>query len=295
MVAVSEKAIPPEAAPTTLTIHATDYPGALTVASTQISRYHQPISSAEQILYDHLLYWIDQESPEAMLERMRVLFVDSISYPDAAVAQALKQIAASEFAEEDFRYVLNRCCHILINRWQARPQCRMAIPQLVALFETLPATSTVSALHSRSLRRLRQLIQQFTQTEQYLTLRRLAQVLVEAETSINVEQRPLGTLIRRYPYLYEHCLLSEVSAQEQQHTVRQLQSTMQHQFEIDLSRYVTYQVRRSQLLQVPTPDRIIQPVTNPTLLNDRELGQAIRQYVGRVDGSRSHRDHALNF
>jgi hypothetical protein len=260
-----------------------------------MSRYNRPISSAEQILYNHLLYWVNQESTIAMLERVRTLFVDSISYPDPEVAHALRQIAASEFAEEDFRFVLNRCCHILINHWQARPQSRMAIPQLIALFEMPPSTSTVSALHSRSLRRLRHLIQQFTQTEQYLTLRRLAQVLVEAEASVDVGQHPLGTLIRRYPYLYEHCLLSEDSAEEQQHTVRQLQSVIQHQFELDLSRYVTYQVRRSQLLQTPTPDRIIQPVTNPTLLNEQELGQAIRHYVGRVDGCRTHRDHALNF
>ena len=267
------------------------------VAPSQTSRHNRPISLEEQKLYNHLLHQLDLDSPDAMLERFRSLFIDGVGYPDVEIAQALRQVIASEFAEEDFRYVLNRCCHILINRWQARPQSRMAIPALIKLFETPPRTSTVCVLYSRSLRRLRQLIQLFTQTEQYLTLCRLSQVLTEAAEAVNAGQRPLGTLIRRYPYLYEHCLLNEDSALEQQHTVRQLQAVMQHQFEVDLSRYTTYQVRQLQFTQLPesATRRLIIPVANPTLLNDRELNQAIRQYVGPVEGSRTYRDQALNF
>lgn len=262
-----------------------------------MSRYTRPITLAEQKLYDHLLYWIEIESPEAMIERFRVLFIDGVGYPDPEISQALKTIVSSNTAAEEFRYVLNRCCHILVNRWQSRPQSQMAIPALVQLFGSTPTTSS-TATQLRSVRQLRQLIKEFVNTDQYLILRRLAQVLAAAaENAFTLNNRPLGTLIRRYPYLYEHCLLSEDSAQEQQSTVRQVQATMQRQYEIHLSQYVTYQVRRSQVAKLGTsmPQSLIHPVSNPTLLPDRELGQAIKHYVGRVEGNRTQKDLAQTF
>ena len=261
---------------------------------------YRPIGPEEQQIYDHLLYWIDIETPSQMIERIQALFIEGINYPDAAVAAALERVTASALAAEEFRFVLNRCCHILINRWQARcpagsasrSQSQAAIPQLIRVFETAP-TSTV---RSRSLRRLRELVKQFRETEQYLTLQRLAQVLEQPDPAD--ANRPLGTLIRRYPYLYEHCLLSEDSAQEQQHTVKGIQTQVQRQFEIDLSQYITYQVRRSQIasrIVAPASPRLIYPVSNPTLLKDQELDRAVQHYVGRVQGSHSYRDLACSF
>lgn len=263
-----------------------------------MSRYDRPITIAEQKLYDHLLYWIELESPSTMIERFRALFIDGVGYPDPEIAQSLRTVASCDSATEDFRYVLNRCCHILINRWQSRPQSQLAIPDLVALFQDLPETPSSTVSQIRSARRVRQLIKEFTQTEQYLTLCRLAQVLTEAAEATHAGSRPLGTLIRRYPYLYEHCLLSEDSAQEQQSTVRRVQATMQRQFEIHLSRYVTYQVRRAQLATQSSSNNtqtILHPVANPTLLSDRELGRAIKHYIGRVDGTRTCKDIAQHF
>lgn len=264
------------------------------------SRYNRQISLEEQKIYDHLLQWIDVESPEQMIQRFRTLFIDGTGYDDQAVVASLDQVVLSKLASEEFRYVLNRCCHILINRWQSRSQSQLAIPKLIELFEATPAT-TVNIHRSRSLRRLRELTRQFTETEQYLTLRRLAQVLSQqAEANAIASNRPLGTLIRRYPYLYEHCLLSDDSTREQQSTVRQIQSEMQRKFEVDLSQYITYQVRRDQLAIATkafpnAPQRIIHPVPNPTLLNETEIRQAIHHYVGKVDGSRTYKDLALNF
>lgn len=253
-------------------------------------RSHRQISPEEQQIYDHLLYWIELETPAQMIDRFRALFIEGLDYSDAAVCAALEQVTASPLAANEFRYVLNRCCHILVNRWQARSQA--AIPQLVKLFEVEPS----SVVRSRGLRRLRELVRQFRETEQFLTLRRLAQVLESAD--IADMKRPLGTLIRRYPYLYEHCLISEDCTQEQQHTVKGIQTQMQRQFEIDLSQYITYQVRRSQISSriVPPPSpRLIYPVSNPTLLKDQELDRAVQHYVGKVQGTHSYRDLACNF
>jgi hypothetical protein len=269
------------------------------VVTTETGRYSRQIGVEEQQIYDHLLHWIELETPNQMIERFQMLFIDGVNYSDVSVANALHKVISSRLAEEEFRYVLNRCCHILINRWQARPQSQLAIPQLIQLFETATAVAAGSPARSRTTQHLRELIQLFRQTEQYLTLQRLSQVLSQvAEATENAGSRPLGTLIRRYPYLYEHCLLSEDSTKEQQQTVRGIQARVQRQFEIDLSQYITYQVRRSQIssrIVSTSSQRILQPVSNPTLLNDQELSFAVRHYVGKVEGSSSYRDLACSF
>jgi hypothetical protein len=264
------------------------------VVTTWTGRSNRFISNEEQRLYDHLLYWVEHESPSQLVERFYNLFIDGTHYQDLEVANALDAVTSAKTAPDDFRFVLNRCCHILINRWQSRPSSQVAIPQLIKLFESIPDTGTVGIYRSRSVKRLRELVTLFTETEQYLTLCRLSQVLTQTIEATASEQRPLGSLIRRYPYLYEHCLLSEDSTIEQQRTVKTIQTTVQRQFEIDLSQYVTYQVRQSQVKQSGS-DRLITPVVNPTLLPDLELCQAIKHYVGRVDGSSTYRDIAHNF
>ena len=254
-------------------------------------------SLEEQQLYDHLLYCVQLESPTQLIERFQRLFLDGVRYLEPEVWLALEKLAMDKRAEQEFKFVLNRCCHIVINRWQMQPQLQGAIPQLVALFENPPDPAKVQ---SRGARRLRQLVQLFTETEQYLTLQRLSRVMsetAEAEGNCNGSNQ-VGTLIQRYPYLYEHCLLSEDSSYEHQQTVRQIQSRVQRRFEFDLSQYVTYQVRRAQAIRQPSteaPERIIQPVNNPTLLSDRELAAALKQFVGKVQGPNTYRDVAQSF
>jgi hypothetical protein len=271
--------------------------GESAVESTGTGYYNRHITAQEQQIYDHLLYWVDKEPPLRLINRFYALFIDGASYPDPQVVQALSHVVLSKESTAEFRYVLNRCCHILINRWQARSTFQMAIPELIKLFEPLPETVQLTPVRSRPNRRLRELVGLFRETDQYLTLRRLSQVLTEAAETTS-DKHPLGSLIRRYPYLYEHCLLSEDSTHEQQRTVRQVQSDMQRKFEVDLSQYVTYRVRQAHMessLQIGAPQRIIYPVANPTLLDDRELDCAIRQYVGQVDNGRTYRDLASNF
>ena len=252
-------------------------------------------SLEEQQLYDHLLYCVQVESASQLIERFQRLFLDGARYIDPQIWIALEKLAMDKRAEQDFKFVLNRCCHILINRWQMQPQLQGAIQDLVALFENPPDPTKVQ---SRGARRLRHLVQLFTETEQYVTLQRLSRVMSETEGVSNNGSRQVGALIQRYPYLYEHCLLSEDSSYEHQQTVRQIQSRVQRRFEFDLSQYVTYQVRRAQALRSPSKEgleRILQPVNNPTLLTERELGAALKQFVGKVQGSYTYRDVAQSF
>lgn len=272
--------------------------GVLIIVSTWTAHTTRPLEQEEQQLYDHLLNLVQTELPSQLVQRFRALFVDGVGYPDAEIARALDKIAASKVAEQEFRYVLNRCCHILINRWQTRPQFEAHIPELISVFEAAPSRHVFEISRSRSVRRLREQVKTFVDSEQYLTLRRLAQVIGQGTDGNPSGSEPLGGLIRRYPYLYEHCLLAEGSTYEQQQTIQELKFKAQRQYEIDLSQYVTYQVRRSHMARtgaLETANRVLQPIKNPTLLSDRELYGALKHYVGRSQGSCSYRDLAQRF
>ena len=263
--------------------------------SSWIAQYDRHLDTEEQKLYDHLLQLVQSELPNQMIERFRDLFIDCTGYTNPEIANTLDNIAASPTAEQEFQFVLNRCCHILINRWQARPQLQSAIPELVILFQAEPTRSVSELSRTRSVRRLRSLVRHFVTSEQYLALQRLARVMSTQEQLTG--SVPLGSLIRRYPYLYEHCLLAEGSTYEQQQTIRRLQTRAQRQYEVDLSQYVTYQVRRSQIARSISPQAAnrLPPVQNPTLLNDRELCFALKQFAGKSQGSQTFRDVAQRF
>jgi hypothetical protein len=266
--------------------------------STWAPRYTQHIAQEEQQLYEHLLTLVQSEAPSQLVQRFRTLFIDGTGYADSEVLTILDKIIASKAADQEFRFVLNRCCHILINRWQARPQFQSYIPEIVDLFAQASVRSTMEVSRSRSTRRLRELVKDFTTTEQYVALRRLAQVVDQTAESSCPGTQPVGLLIRRYPYLYDHCLLAEGSTYEQHQTIRQLRSRVQRQYEIDLSQFVTYQVRRSQLNRSNLPDntrRVLEPVTNPTLLSDQELCSALKHFVGKSQGTYTYRDMAQCF
>lgn len=246
------------------------------------------ITQEEERLYQHLLELVQTESPHLLIERFRLLFVEAMSYPDSDLQRNVDRLIQSAAAAQTFRFILNRCCHILINRWQSRPYQYEEIAELIALFESTPIRPIAADFsRSRIIKRQRQLMQEFQQTEQYLTLKRLSNVL-QPELTI-AESQPLGTLIRRYPYLYEHCLVAEGTPNVQKASIRQLQTERQKQFEIDLSRYITYQVRRV------SSDRIVYPVENPTLLDEPSLSSALYQFTGKIDGNYTCREVAQQF
>lgn len=253
----------------------------------------------EQRLYDHLLSCVRTETPDRLTERFKALFIDGGGYPDAEIAAAIDRLVNSKEAQEEFQYILNRCCHILINRWQTNSQHQKAIPQLVNLFEGSSLKFSQPYYQSRRGARLQELVKEFSNSEHYLTLQRLARVVDDSENEVEEnEKRPLGNYIRRYPYLYSHCLLSDRSSYEHQQTVRKIQAQQQRQFELHLSQYVTYQVRRAQLARHSGLDkarRILKPIANPTLLSDRELYHSLKQFVGKAECGYTYRDLAHSF
>lgn len=254
-----------------------------------------------QLLYDHFLYCVQMESPEDVIERFRQLFIDGTHYSDPRIRAALLKIAVQKEAVQEFPSILNRCCHILLNRWQMHPKTQSAIAKLIALFENLPHPRSAGRYTGRGIQQLRQLIHHFVTTEQYLTLQRLARATQneQEQEDNNSQPRLVANLINRYPFLHEHCLLSEDSSYEHRQTVRNIQYHLQRKFELNLSQYVTYQVRLAQLLRqnksLSEANRLITPIRNPTLLTDRELGISLKHYVGKVNGGYTYRDLAQSF
>ena len=255
----------------------------------------------EQLLYNHWLELVQVEQPAELISRFRTLFIEGSGYPDRSVADALEKIAASENAQQEFKYILNRCCHILINRWQTYPNKQAAIPELIALFEE-PPKILVGYSRSRGRAALPKLVNQFTESEQYLTLQRLAKVINHSNEDSSNSKTPaslaVGTLIPRYPYLYKHCLLSDDSTYEQQKIIKKIQAQKQQQFEVNLSQYVAHQVRKAQTARRETSitfNRGIQNINNPTLLSDPELFFALKQFVGKVEGANTYRQLADRF
>lgn len=257
--------------------------------NTPVDSYSRPANPQAQQLYDHLLRLAQSAPPSEMIERFHHLFLETAGYDYPQIANSLQELALSKQSEQEFRFILNRCFYILVNTWQLQPQSQSAIPELVAL---LDEPIFLGGTSSRGVRRVRELMKMFNETDQCLTLRRLAQVFNQ-ETLIEGSS-PVGNLIQRYPYLYEHCLLSEESDYQQKRTIRDIQERSQSRFETDLSHYVTYQVRLAQRVKTKS-SRSIEVVENPTLLTDRELGSALKQYVGKVQGGRSHRAIADSF
>lgn len=259
-------------------------------------------ATEEQSLYDHLLSCARTEPPEELLARFRALFINATGYSDQQVWQAVERIVNSPCSDRDFKFIFNRCCHILINHWLMQPRLHGAIPVLISLLDAVPD----SPGHNRTTKHLRQLVREFQQTEQYIALKRLVQVVSQPPDYAS-ETKPLGSLICRYPCLYEHSLLTIDSTTEERQRVRRIRRQAQRQFERELARYATCKLQLSGVqaglsaaVQANSSSRDVylmegRSARNPTLLSDQRLDAALRQFGGKVDGQNTYHDLARSF
>lgn len=259
----------------------------------------------QEYLYDHFLYQIQEKEPDEVIRRFRYLFIKATGYDDNQVRLALDKIVTADNANTEFPLFLNRCCHIIINRWQLDPDLKFEIPLLVAeLEQALPPGSATS----RSSQKLRQLIKDFQTTEQYTKLQRLARLIDLSPEGrarpkrIEIVETSVGDLIERYPYLHQHCLVSEDSTEEFQQTIQTIQAKLQRDYEVNLTQYITYRVRMVQTVrkykaanQNKIPKKLLTPIKNPTLLSDRELDRALSHYMGKIEKNYSYRDLSQSF
>lgn len=254
------------------------------------------VKPEEQRLYDHLLYCVRSDTPERLIDRFRHLFFEGRDYVDSDVQEALWKIISSQDANQEFKFVLNRCYYIISYYWQTQEHYQVYLTELVSLLNSSPRQLV---RYSRHAQKLKSLINKFHQTEQYLTLERLVKVVNYNHNNTNNDANIIGNLIGRYPYLYEHNLLGEDSSYEQQKTIRHLQSAIRKRFEFNLSQYVTYQVRLAEIARqrqwTTGAGKIIQPIQNPTLLREKALASALKQFMGSWLGGQTYREAAQSF
>ena len=229
---------------------------------------------------------VEEEPTWATIERFRSLFIDGTGYWEPEIGKAIEQLVMSEGASRDFPFVLNRSCYIPINRWQNQPQLRDAIPELVGLFD-LRSEGDFSGIATQ---RLRQLVLEFTQTDRYRVLLEISREIErKSQRRSQCETKPLGSLIRRYPYLYEHCWLDRNNPGKRMQQVRSMRDRHQQQFDLDLSQYIL--TRRA-----PNTQHVRERLTrNPTLLSDAQLDFAIDHFTSTIDGVHTYRDLARQF
>jgi len=267
----------------------------------------QDKSQYEQYIYNHFLELIDLESSEEIIERFRILFINGSGYPDREVAKALEKIIALLQVDEEFNFILNRCSHIIINRKRPYNYKKDVLLDLIKLFDSIENKTVNRYYGSRSSKKLFDLVKGFTKSEQYLTLKRFAELISqEARISRNSHSalaQPLRTLIPRYPYLYQHCLITSDNSYEHQQAIKKIQRQKQKKFEIDLSHYMTHQIRQGVITTSKFKDSNFtesslentKKIINPTLLSEQELLSSIKQFVGKVENGYNYQDYAKSF
>lgn len=251
------------------------------------SYLYRDFQSDSERLYNHLLD-LKTLNPEEAIQLFRYLFIDGVTYPDFEVLSALHRIVRSQWAEQEFKFILNRCCYILVNHWWSHTASVRATLDLVNLLQHTSSESATLA----STQQLRWLVQQFTQTDLYRVLRERAQAVApDPATQWDTRSQTLREFLPRYPYLYPHFWASMDSSEIGQQVLRQLQEKKEQQFERSLSNYSVGLLRRNRSDRADLP-----AVThNPTLLTDEQLQRTLREFAGKVDGSNTYRDLARRF
>jgi hypothetical protein len=261
----------------------------------------QDFEADSDYLYSYLqeLKRFETES-EYVVEHFRALFIDGLSYAEPDVLSAIYRLVNSSWIDEEFCYILNRCCHIFINCWwlQSELKFKQATYELVALFEQssqLPALLPV-------VRKLRTLTKQFTQSSQYEILRRYVRIAgYESESDdrtqievvdANATGDRLSDLIHRYPCLYRFYVQDTTSNDLGRKAIKQQQVYQERKFEQDLFSFAATSLFPQSNIRIAPSSASI---ANPTLLTEQQVKDAVHQFVGPVEGTRTFRDSALHF
>jgi hypothetical protein len=252
-------------------------------------------SGIEQVIYEHFQRLIKTETPEQLLERFRSLFIEGVGYGDSRIWATIETLAFESTSEQNFPLIINRCCHILIEHWQLQATGNIAIARLTTI---LANPDPIPGKYSKIVRRLRQLLQIYLKSDDYQILNRL-NIVFNGQTLNRdaIELEPLGKLITRYPYLYDHYLVSVERTLENVQTIERIQQKLQDRQETELSQYFTYQVRKARIKAQVGRDaaKNLPRIANPTLLPSKDLGTAFIQFAGKAEGSTSYQDLSHRF
>jgi hypothetical protein len=260
-----------------------------------VSQSQRSLEVLEQKIYDHLLNCVRTELPEQMLERFQLLFVQAGVYPESEIRIALHELLRTSSGKQGFLPFFNRCCFIIINRWQINPLHRDWIVKLVEIIGQCGGPSVIVGQPTPA-GRLRFLIQEYVRSEYFQRLQQLADFL--SPKSDTDEHRPLSTLLHRYPFLYPHCLTNQQDETDYQKMIVGVQKSAQQQIEQDLSYYLAHSLlQRNQSIDqaIIEINAASMDLKNPTLLQHKELCTSLKHYVSKVDSRGTYQDMAQQF
>ncbi|WP_404790046.1 hypothetical protein [Altericista sp. CCNU0014] len=260
----------------------------ITAVNVLDSRTHRSVEVLEQTIYEHLLHCVRTELPEQVLQRFQLLFVQGGTYPEPRIRVALTELVRSGSAKHSFHLFFNRCCFILINRWQTNLLHRETIVQLVEMLHLCRGASVIVGQPSPA-GRTRFLVQEYVRSSYFERIRRLADLL--NPNNDNDKQRPLSALLHRYPYLYAHCLTNQDDGEDYQKLIVVTQRNANQRFQQDLSSYLT----QSLLKQEKPNQPVLTPPKNPTLLSHQEVCSSLKHYLAKVDSRGTYKDMAHQF
>ncbi len=230
------------------------------------------IDKAQQHIYSFFLGIIRYYQVEEILRQFDKLFIKYEEIDNVKAYYALGEIIFHD-KENEFKHTLLRCCYILNNNWAINGNIK-ACQQLVELFES---NSIAIPTRIHKLKKLRQWLQNFVQSEEYNTLRSLS-----GRPGVRKNYSNWCERFSSYILTSEYADLNKPP--EQRQYAETLSRKIKKQFKFDLAMYTA----RIDSKSGANPQR-----QNPTTLGDGVL--ILIKRVLNKQGSENFRYVAKNF
>lgn len=252
-----------------------------------MSYTYRHLDSDANRIFSHLLKLRETSYNDELLSRFKALFINGDRYPEQDILASLNRVLASDWADQAFSNIFNRCCYILINYWWLRRRWWLTsdLIQLIDIAANQPPASPATA-------DLRRQLKQFTKSRKYQQLRDCERVINFIPPGSTHQVEVIGGLISQYPYLYPY-YLKEWDTQDSGHQqmLKELQQTREKEFESSLFNYIKGTRQEGQ----GSHNGSTSTIHKPTSLSPEKLQFAIRCFTGKVEGADTYQDKAKKF
>lgn len=256
-----------------------------------------PLNQKKEKIYNHLEGCLKQESPEKVVERYYSLFIQATGYENVEIRETLEQIMKADHKDQHLQSFFSHVCYLPINYWlKQSSEAHQNIPKLVKIFTDIPPFARVQTLAAR---RIRESVTQFSKSDDFIRLKRLQNLFTASEEVQRDKSQPLSTLLGRYPFLYQHCILPPENFTATKQALKKFQQKQQEDFEASLSKYIMNQVRlarsKKRYNSLEETQNHFPPIPNPTLLKDSELITTLQHFISGIEGQSTYKDLAQRF
>ena len=238
--------------------------------------YEETVTNGDT-LYQYFLNLIERESSSEVLEKVRLLLVETDQYPDFEVQEMVKNLVYSPTAKANCSSFFNRLCQACIASWVFQQETKTATFQVLNFFKTIDIAVTTQ---EKFITRWQQEGQAFCQTSEYSKLQRLARIVTPRFVSDAPKPQLLGDVLGRYPFLYKDCLVNNESVEEYINFLADFKRHQQTCFQQKLQKSLILQKQKIEVARLRTlTTKVPQPVEivpNPTLLNDQGFNTGCR-------------------